>query len=233
MLGQITYNGISLGEVADFGKINMMQNENMNEPQNQQSFQTSAFVLKKCTCCRLEFPKTEYYFFAKIIKQQNKSELAIYHSFRAICKSCNNKKGKANRIKKRCKEMKCDVSDYRKNWKKQYSETRTFVKEITHLTKGVQGVIRKKIKDGYVFSNYEQYRIDCRKNVSQVKRKYDYGDVDFVPKEKLSRSGIINLTDAYIALTLKAKVKEVPKEMIDFKRLTIQLRRELSNLKTI
>jgi hypothetical protein len=54
-----------------------------------------------------------------------------------------------------------------------------------------------------------------------------------VPKEKLRKSGIVNLTDAYIALTLKAKVKEAPKEMIDFKRLTIQLRRELNNLKTI
>lgn len=214
-----------------------MRNENMNEPQNQQSCQTSvmpsAFVLKKCTCCNLEFPKTEDYFFAKVIKQQNKSGLAIYHSFRAICKSCNNKKSEANRIKKRCKEMNCDVSDYRENWKKQYSETRTFVKEISHLPKGVQGVLRKKIKDGYVFSNYEQYRIDCRKNVSQIKRKYDYGDVDFVAKEKLSKSGIVNLTDAYVALTLKSKVKEVPKEMIEFKRLTIQLQRELNNLKTI
>lgn len=210
-----------------------MRNVNVNEPINQQSCQasvmTSAFVLKKCTCCNLEFPKTEDYFFAKIIKQQNKSGLAIYHSFRAICKNCNNKKGEANRIKKRCKEMNCDISDYRENWKKQYSETRTFVKEITNLPKGVQGVIRKKIKDGYVFTNYEQYRIYCRKNVSRVKRKYDYGNVDFVPKEKLSKSGIINLTDAYIALTLKAKVKEIPKEIIETKRLTILLKRTLKN----
>ena len=212
-----------------------MRNENVNEQQNQQSCQTSvmvsAFVLKKCTCCNLEFPKTEEYFFAKVIKQQNKSGLAIYHSFRAICKRCNNKKTEANRIKKRCKEMNCDVSDYRENWKKQYSETRTFVKEISHLPKGVQSVIRKKIKDGYVFTNYQQYRIDCRKNVSQVKRKYEYGNIDFVPKG--IQTGIKYLTDGYIALTLKAKVKEVPKEMIEFKRLTIQLKRELENLKTI
>ena len=213
----------------------MMRNVNVNEPQNQQSCQTSvmpsAFVLKKCTCCNLEFPKTEEYFFAKVIKQQNKSGLAIYHSFRAICKRCNNKKTEANRIKKRCKEMNCDVSDYRENWKKQYSETRTFVKEISHLPKGVQSVIRKKIKDRYVFTNYQQYRIDCRKNVSQVKRKYEYGNIDFVPKG--IQTGIKYLTDGYIALTLKAKLKEVPKEMIEFKRLTIQLKRELENLKTI
>lgn len=179
---------------------------------------------KICTCCNLEFPKTEDYFF---VRKKYKN------SFRSICKSCNNKKTEANRIKKRCKEMNCDISDYRENWKKQYSETRTFAKEIIHLPKGVQSVIRKKIKDGYVFTNYEQYRIDCRKNLSQVRRKYDYGNVDFVLKEKLSKSGIVNLTDGYIALTLKEKVKQVPKEMIEFKRLTIQLKRELENLKTI
>ena len=209
----------------------MMTVKEQNKALSQTSVMPSAFVLKKCTCCNLEFPKTEDYFFAKVIKQQNKSGLAIYHSFRAICKRCNNKKTEANRIKKRCKEMNCDVSDYRENWKKQYSETRTLVKEISNLPKGVQSVIRKKIKDGYVFSNYEQYRIDCRKNVSQVKRKYEYGNIDFVPKG--IQTGIKYLTDGYIALTLKAKVKEVPKEMIEFKRLTIQLKRELENLKTI
>ena len=186
---------------------------------------------KICSCCKKKFPKTKEYFFAKVTKQQNKIGLAIYHSFREICKSCNNKKTEANRIKKRCKEMDCDVSDYKENWKKQYSETRTFVKEIAHLPKGIQSVIRKKIKDGYVFTNYEQYRIDCRKNISQVKRKYEYGNIDFVPKG--IQTGIKYLTDGYIALTLKAKVKEVPKEMIEFKRLTIQLKRELEKLKTI
>lgn len=135
----------------------------------------SAFVLKKCTCCNLEFPKTEDYFFAKVIKQQNKSGLAIYHSFRAICKSCNNKKGEANRIKKRCKEMNCDVSDYRENWKKQYSETRT------------------------------KYKTETTKSKYHSK----------------------NLTDTYIK-QLYRSVK-VPKEMIETKRLLIELKRTLKN----
>ncbi len=190
---------------------------------------------KKCTCCNLEFPKTKDYFFARVIKQQNKSGLAIYHSFIAICKSCNNKRCEARRIKKRCKEMNCDISDYRENWKKQYSKTRTkYIKEISNLPVGTRHLIMKKIKNGYIFTNYEQYKIDCRKNISQVMRKYDYGYVDFVPKEKRDKAGIVNLTDAYIALTLKAKVKEVPKEVIETKRLIIQLKRELksNNIKT-
>jgi len=135
----------------------------------------SAFVLKKCTCCKLEFPKTEDYFFAKVIKQQNKSGLAIYHSFRAICKSCNNKKTEENRIKKRCKEMNCNVSDYRENWKKQYSETRT------------------------------KYKTETTKSKYHSK----------------------NLTDTYIK-QLYRSVK-VPKEMIETKRLLIELKRTLKN----
>lgn len=150
-------------------------NLDQNPPLHKTSVMPSAFVLKKCTCCNLEFPKTEHYFFVKVIKQQNKSGLAIYHSFRSICKSCNNKKTENNRIKKRCKEMNCDVSDYRENWKKQYSETRT------------------------------KYKTETTKSKYHSK----------------------NLTDTYIK-QLYRSVK-VPKEMIETKRLLIELKRTLKN----
>ena len=128
---------------------------------------------KICSCCKKKFPKTKEYFFAKVIKQQNKSGLAIYHSFRAICKRCNNKKTEANRIKKRCKEMDCDVSDYKENWKKQYSETRT------------------------------KYKIETTKSKYHSK----------------------NLTDTYIKQLYRSI--EVPREMIETKRLLIELKRTL------
>ena len=126
--------------------------------------------------------------------------------------------------------MNCDISDYRENWK----NWKKYIKEISNLPVGTRHLIMKKIKNGYIFTNYEQYRIDCRKNVSQAIRKYDYGDVDFVPKEKRNKTGFVNLTDGYIAFTLKAKVNEVPKEVIETKRLIIQLKRELksNNIKT-
>ena len=69
--------------------------------------------LKKCTNCCKEFPKTKDYFFKKTIKQQNKNGLAIYYSFRSICKNCSTKKTESNRIKKRCKEMNCSVAEYK------------------------------------------------------------------------------------------------------------------------
>ena len=128
---------------------------------------------KICSCCKKKFPKTKEYFFAKVTKQQNKIGLAIYHSFREICKSCNNKKTEANRIKKRCKEMDCDVSDYKENWKKQYSETRT------------------------------KYKIETTKSKYHSK----------------------NLTDTYIKQLYRSI--EVPREMIETKRLLIELKRTL------
>ena len=130
---------------------------------------------KICTCCKKQYPKTEEYFFKKITKQQNKSGLGIYYSFRAICKNCNNKKGELNRIKKRCEEMNCDVLDYRENWKKQYSETRTKHKRNSTIMK---------------------YHSE-------------------------------NLTDIYIKNLLKSN--NLPKEIIETKRLLITLKRELKN----
>ena len=182
---------------------------------------------KICNCCNLEFPKTKDYFFTKIIKQQNKSGMATYNSLRSICKNCSNKKTQENRIKKRCKEMNCDVLDYRENWKKQYSETRILFKEINDAPMINKTTIHNKIRNGYIYTTYEQYRIDCRKNLSQVRRKYNYGDIDFVPKG--TQTGIKHLTDGYVALTIRLKVKEVPKEMIELKRLIIQIKREIKN----
>ena len=71
--------------------------------------------------------------------------------------------------------MNCDVSDYRENWKKQYSETRT------------------------------KYKTETTKSKYHSK----------------------NLTDTYIK-QLYRSVK-VPKEMIETKRLLIELKRTLKN----
>ncbi len=153
--------------------------------------------------------------------------MAEYNTFRSNCKKCHSAKGEAQRVKKRCEEMNCNVEDYRENWKKQYSETRTKYPEITHLPKCVQWTLRKWIDNGYVFTTYEQYKIDCRKQTSKLRRKYDYGDIDFVPVKARSRCNIENLTDAYVALSMNFKTKEVPKGMIKNKRLILKLKREL------
>jgi len=186
---------------------------------------------KVCVRCKKLLPKTDEYFFARVIKQKlANGEIAVYNCFRSFCKKCHGVSGNKNRIKKRCLEMNCNVSEYDEKWKLQYSETRTHFKEIINLPDGVKNVLRNKMKNGYVFENYEKYRIDCRKNISKAARKYDYGNLDFVPKN--TQTGIKYLTNGYVALTLGHRVKDVPKEILETKRLTILLKRELINLKT-
>ena len=185
---------------------------------------------KKCCACRKEFPKTTEYFFTRKIKQFNaKGELKIYDSFRSDCNKCRANKADIRRVKKRCKEMGCDVSEYREKWKEQYSKTRIKNPDLRNegLNYQVANNISEWQKEGYVFTTYEQYRLDIRKKYSKSKRKYDYGDVDFIPKDKANRRGIINITDAYIALMLGYPVSEVPKDIIETKRLIIKLKREL------
>ena len=186
--------------------------------------------MKKCNTCGIEYPKTTEYYYRKKIKQKlADGSIAIYDSYRSDCKTCCNKKNEDRRIKKRCEEMNCDISEYRKKWKEQYSRTRTKCQKISHLPRSIRASILKKIKKGYVFTTYEQYKIDCRSNISKARRKYDYGEVCFVSKEDKSKSGIVNLTDSYVAMSMRIPVDEAPKELIEVKRNILKLKRELKN----
>ena len=195
----------------------------------------SAYIpLKKCTCCNLEFPKTTDYFFAKIWKQQNKNGLAIYHSFRAICKSCNNKKGKENRIKKRCKELKCDVLDYNEMWKKQYSETRTKHKDRKGMTIGSYNWFLKsgiKTIEEYK-SNVQISKLERNKRISEISkatRKYFTDEDKKQALRQYAKNDCQRLTDSYVAnMVLRKPVKELSKEIIETKRLIIKLKRHLN-----
>ena len=183
---------------------------------------------KICNHCNIEFPSTIKFFFKKIVKQKlANGTTATYNSFKHICKKCWSINQTNKRRIKRCKEMNCKIEDYKKNYLDQYSRTRSRYPEIRHLRESIRTSIRKWIDNGYKYTTYEQYRLDVKKLHSRRRRKYDYGDCNFVSKENLSRSAIVNLTDAYIALTLNCKVKEVPKDMIETKRLVLKLKREL------
>lgn len=183
---------------------------------------------KICIVCKNEYPKTLDYFYNRTIKQKLASgQIAEYKTFKSQCKKCHKIDTEKRRIKKRCNELSCDINEYRKKWKEQYSITRTKHPEIKHLPAGVKNTLRKWIDNGYKFTTYEQFRLDCKKNTSKARRKYNYGDVDFVPKKTRNRSGIINLTDSYIAYTLRVSVKDISKELIEQKRLILKLKREI------
>ena len=138
---------------------------------------------KICIGCKNELPKTLEFFFRRVIKQKMADgSIKEYKTFKSYCKKCHAEKGNERRIEKRCKEMGCSTEDYRENWKKQYSKTRIKHPEIKHLPESVQCTLRKWLDNGYEFTTYEQFRIDCRKQTSKLRRKYDYGDCDFVPQ---------------------------------------------------
>ena len=190
--------------------------------------------LKTCCNCKKEFPKTKDYFFAKVIKQKNKSGLATYYSFRSNCKTCHGKKGNERRVEKRCKELDCNISNYRQNWKTQYSKTRTFdVQAKNELSEGQYNVYRKMFLDG-IANNLEEYKKQVFKNKHSKPwlRKFDYDGMVFLTlKERQTKNNITNrekLTDRYIVNAFGFKKGQVPKEVIETKRIIIKLKRELN-----
>jgi len=202
---------------------------------------------KTCSTCKKEYQKTKEYFFVKNRKQKLASgKIAVYKGFRSNCKKCHNIKGQKNRIKKRCKELDCDISDYRKNWKKQYSKTRTIDLEAKkNLTQGQYNHF-KKLKKKYVnldfktylknvFENREKNKIRLR-NMVLSKQKYFTKEDKRLALRMYAKNEKDRLTDAYVANhILYCKVSDLPKEIIETKRNIIKLKRELkkNNIKIV
>jgi hypothetical protein len=190
--------------------------------------------VKTCTCCNIKFLKTEEYFFKKVIKQQNKNGIGIYHLFRSICKSCNNKKTELNRIKKRCLEMNCNVSEYEEKWKEQYSKTRTKDRSAkSQLTiNQYSRFLKSGLKEVNLFKDkIEKSKIERNKRISEIsknKRKYFTDEDKRIALRGYAKNECKRLTDSYVAnVVMRKPIKELSKEIIEIKRIIIQLKREL------
>jgi len=194
---------------------------------------------KICGTCKNEFPKTKHYFFVRKIKQYNtQGELKIYDSFRSDCIKCHGIKFGKRRIKKRCEELGCNLSGYKENWKKQYTETRTIDSDAKEkLSEGQYNHYLNLLKDNLVW-DYEGYLKRVKKSkketikrlVNEVlsKQKYFTKEDKRLALRMYSRDESSRLTDSYIANRLmRKKIKELTPEIIKTKRLTIQLKREL------
>ena len=194
---------------------------------------------KKCGVCNKFLPKTSDFFFKRIIKQKlANGEIVYYNSFRSCCKDCHAKKTNERRIKKRCKEMGCDSEDYRKNWKKQYSESRTIDLEVkSKLTDAQYSNYIKFIRKGLV-KTYDEYLIYVEKSKKErnkrlirevlLRKKY------FTTKDKKQAQRMYaknereRLTDSYIAnLVMNKRISELTPEIIETKRIIIKIKREL------
>lgn len=196
---------------------------------------------KTCGSCKKEYPKTEEYFFVRNMKQKLASgKIAIYKGFRSNCKKCHSKKSEQRRIKKRCKELGCDVSDYRKNWKKQYAETRTIDLEAKiHLTDGQYNHFRLLKKNDNTL-DYKTYLKNVEANKKQrnnrlrnevlSKQKYFTKEDKRLALRMYAKNEKDRLTDAYVAnVVMKCKISDLSPEIIETKRNIIKLKRELKN----
>lgn len=188
---------------------------------------------KVCTKCLSEYPKTTDYFFAKIIKQKlSNGETAIYNTVRSNCKKCHGENGGKRRVKKRCKELNCDVSNYRAKWKDQYTKTRTLHPEAKDkLTESQYNVYCQLFNKGEV-SNFIDYlyRIEAKKRTQSKRciKNTSYKKIQNYRNEYYKEDRK-KLKDSYVSNNLLGfKVGEVPKDMIQTKRLLMQLTRELN-----
>jgi len=195
---------------------------------------------KTCGTCKKEYPKTTEYFFTRKIKQYNtKGDLNIYNSFRSDCKKCRAEKGNKRRIKNRCKEMNCDISEYRKNWKSQYSKTRTIDLEAKkHLTQGQYNHF-KRLKKNDNTLDYKTYLKNVENNKQQrnerlvnevlSKQKYFTKEDKRIALRMYAKNEKDRLTNAYVAnMVMKCKISDLSPEIIETKRNIIKLKRELN-----
>ena len=149
--------------------------------------------------------------------------------FRAKCKICFNKENIENRILKRCKEENIKRSEW-KSFNREKLISRDIFKlkdeRLKNIPRPTRARILRKIReDDYVFISYKQYKIDCSKNISLSQRKYKYDSEGVLNDKIISKE----MPDYYIANRLKINLKEIPKEIIETKRLLIKLKRELKN----
>jgi hypothetical protein len=172
--------------------------------------------MKTCSTCKQEFPETTEYFFLN----------SNHKSLRSNCKKCHGQiKVKKDREKK-CKELGINIKDY-ETYKRNELLSRPIFQLKNEKLKGIPRsyrarILKKEREEGYVFTTFEQYKLDVLKIRSETQRKYNYKDCVKLSYEIIKDK----LPDYYIANRFRKKLSELPKEMIETKRLIIQLKRE-------
>jgi RNA polymerase subunit RPABC4/transcription elongation factor Spt4 len=197
---------------------------------------------KACTKCKEVYPKSSTYFHNKIIKQRlANGTITTYHSFRSLCKSCHSVVQEEKRKERRCQELNCDISEYQTKWKEVQSDNlkkdKVAFKNLTKSqyqwyinlkNKGFEGDYKDYLKRIEVNINRRNQRL---KQVNLHSRKYFNEDEYKAARAKWNKNNIDRLTDSYIANNvLGVKVNDLPKEIIETKRLIIQLNRSIKNI---
>jgi hypothetical protein len=183
---------------------------------------------KYCGGCKKDFPKTNEFFHAKTTKQKLKNgTVAIYQGFRSVCKKCHVIKSVDRCRKKRCKELGCSLDEYESVYRAQRSLSKMKYTELIDIPTASRGRIIRRMDNGYVFTTPEQYKIDWRKDISSARRKYDYGEVDFVTRKMAQAMQTKHLTKARLALGTNFSANDLPEDIYELKKTIILLKREL------
>lgn len=178
---------------------------------------------KTCTKCKVEKLATVEFFY----KNRN--------SIGSICKICKNKKQKEYElsnphiVKERKHKYYLKNIDKIKKYQKEYSETHK---------EQIKNRLAKYCSDN--FEARKIYRYHYNKINPNKKREYYLKNFDKTKDKRLrynlenkhriniyNTNSRVKLSDSYVSSTLRKSVKDIPKEVLETKRLIIQLKREL------
>ena len=177
---------------------------------------------KQCTKCKKEFPATKKHFYHRLNYSKTK-KVCI-----SQCKKCSNKQNFEIRVLKRCKEEGIERYEWGDFVRKQLMNRDIFKlkdERLKDIPRPMRCRILRKIREeNYVFTTIKNYNKECSKNRSSSQRKYNY-EADVLNDKIISKK----MPDYYIANRLKMNLKDVPKEIIETKRILITLKRELKN----
>lgn len=189
---------------------------------------------KKCGCCKQTFPKTEDYFFKRLIKQETGGKQVIYHSFKSSCKKCFGRVNSKRERDKRIKKLGCTEENYKENYLKQMGFNHVKFKKLYNLS------ISKKEKNNITkFCTEHDYTFTTMKAFLAFKKKLwienwnmrrihplpkGYNFIYELPSDlKKKMYNERPLTEAKLANWLGFKKGDLPKEILEVKELLVQI----------
>lgn len=184
---------------------------------------------KICTKCLEVFPKTKEYFFEKVTKQKNKNGVSVYYGFRSMCKKCHGKDGLIRMQKKKSIELGCSLEDYPKVWKVLLNKQK--IKDVVakQKLKKNQYAHYLRLKNKGIVSNEVEYLEGMKERISVARknRPSKYKSLSHRRSVEAKRNSD-KLSNCYVANHLfGCKVSDLPLEIIETKRLSVQIKREL------
>ena len=231
----------------------MTKHKNTNETSQlrQTAVGGSAYIpIKKCTCCNLEFPKTELYFrkngcfFRSKCKkclnknipkktEQEKKE-AVKHKHKQWCLVNRPRKTIKNNLLKNCSCCKNELprteeyfrkrSDYKNNYRSECKKCFDAKQRKRHLEFYKNNTEKEKKRHKYFY--YRNPELTKQKNRLSTKKNK--------PKKIIyDKHRNLELTDSILLNRIVSQTSlnrsEIPKELIETKRLLTKLKRQLKN----